>query len=44
VIAHLWRDEEINPPITGCLLVIPSYCYSTYVPGKYKKDYKSYEQ
>ncbi|KAK7883525.1 hypothetical protein LTR67_011101 [Exophiala xenobiotica] len=44
VIAHLCRDEEMNPPLTGCLLVIPAYCYHKFVPEQYKKDYQSYEQ
>ena len=44
VISHLARDEKLSPPITGTLLVIPAYCYHTYMPEKYKGEAKSFEQ
>lgn len=43
-IAHLCRDEKMSPPITGCLLMIPAYCYHEAVPEKYKPDYRSFAQ
>jgi acetyl esterase/lipase len=42
--AHLCRDEKLSPPITGCLLMIPFYCYHKAIPESYKADYKSWEQ
>lgn len=44
VISHLWRDEKLNPAITGALLVIPAYCYHSFVPAQYKAEYNSYDQ
>jgi acetyl esterase/lipase len=34
----------MNPPLTGCLLIIPAYCYHKFFPEQYKDDYKSFEQ
>lgn len=44
VLAHLCRDEKMTPAITGCLLMIPAYCYHKFVPEKYQKDHQSWEQ
>ena len=44
VVAHLCRDEKMSPPITGCHLMIPFYCYHENIPESYKPDYKSWEQ
>ena len=44
VIALMWRDEQIKPPITGCLLTIPAYVDNSAVPEQYKAEYKSFEQ
>ena len=34
----------MTPPLTGCLLIIPAFCYHKFVPEQYRKDYQSYEQ
>lgn len=43
-VAHLFKDEKIEPALTGCLLVIPATCAGDAMPEKYRKDYNSYEQ
>ena len=43
-VAHLARDDKLSPPITGCLLMVPAYCYHKNVPEKYQPDAKSWEQ
>ncbi|KAF2766988.1 hypothetical protein EJ03DRAFT_329537 [Teratosphaeria nubilosa] len=44
VIAHLWRDEKMQPPLTGAHLMIPALVSPGHVPEKYKNDYNSWEQ
>ena len=44
VVAHQCRDDKLSPPITGCLLMIPFYCVSDFIPEAWKSDYKSWEQ
>jgi acetyl esterase/lipase len=43
-IAHLARDEVMQPPITGCYLSIPSLLAPQAVPENLKKSYLSREQ
>lgn len=43
-VSHICRDEGLQPAITGCHLMIPALCFHKYVPEKYKKDYRSWEQ
>ncbi|KAH9818136.1 alpha/beta hydrolase fold, partial [Teratosphaeria destructans] len=42
VISHLWRDEKMQPLLTGTHLMIPAL--PSHVPEKYKQDYNSWEQ
>lgn len=44
VIGLLAREEELNPPLTGLLLMIPALVHESVVPDKYKPLYLSYEQ
>ncbi|EMC98864.1 hypothetical protein BAUCODRAFT_31136 [Baudoinia panamericana UAMH 10762] len=44
VVTHLWRDRNHTPGITGAHLMIPALVYHEYIPDKYKKDFKSWEQ
>lgn len=42
--SHRWRDDGMQPPLTGTHLMIPAYVYADYVPEKYKADFQSWEQ
>lgn len=44
IVSLLARDEKLNPPVTGSLLMIPFYVDSNFVPEEWKKDYKSWDQ
>ncbi|KAI9728527.1 MAG: hypothetical protein M1834_007665 [Cirrosporium novae-zelandiae] len=44
VLAHLARDEELSPPLTGGFLSIPATVHHAAVPEIYKADYQSYDQ
>lgn len=44
IMALLARDEQLSPPLTGVLLLIPALLDPTVVPEKYKHRYQSYEQ
>ena len=44
VISHLYRDEKLQPPLTGIYLSIPSAVDASVVPGKYRAEYLSREQ
>lgn len=43
VVSHLWRDEGMQPPITGCHLMIPSLCNSQHYPEEYRDKLKSWD-
>lgn len=43
-LAHLARDENLSPPLTGQYLSIPAVLPHDVVPEKYKPYYLSYEQ
>lgn len=44
VLAHLARDEKLDPPLTGHHLVCPALLPPAYVPEKYKHLYISYTE
>ncbi len=44
VVSHIYRDEGLNPPLTGVYLSIPSTCPPDVLPEKYKEFYLSREQ
>ena len=44
VISHLYRDEQMSPPLTGTYLSIPILLSPEAVPEKYKDQYLSREQ
>lgn len=44
VTAFRCRDEKLDPPITGCHLMIPSLVAEVAVPEKYRADYRSWDQ
>lgn len=43
-VSHLWRDDKLSPPVTGCHLMIPAVCASSCIPEEFKADYQSYAQ
>ena len=43
-ISHLYRDDDLFPPITGLYLSIPSLMSEEVVPEKYRDQYLSIEQ
>ena len=44
VISHLYRDEQLQPPLTGIYLSIPSTMDPKVVPEKYRHEHVSREQ
>lgn len=44
VLAHLSRDNNLNPPITGQALIAGGFMSENHVPQKYKHLYLSWEQ
>lgn len=44
VLAHLARDHNLSPPLTGQYLSIPAICPPSTLPDKFKKYSFSYEQ
>lgn len=44
VLAHVARDENLSPPLTGQYLVIPALVPQSKVPAKYKEYFLSFEQ
>jgi len=44
VLAHVARDEGLQPPLTGQYLAIPAVLPANKVPEKYQQYYLSYEQ
>lgn len=44
VLAHVARDENLSPPLTGQYLVIPAVVPQSKVPAKYKEYFLSFEQ
>ena len=44
VLSHLYRDEQIQPPLTGVYLSIPSIMNEKAIPEKYKNDFTSAEE
>ena len=44
VISHLYRDDNISPPLTGVYLSIPSVFRPEVVPERYRDQYHSLEQ
>ncbi|KAF2100849.1 Alpha/beta hydrolase fold-3 [Rhizodiscina lignyota] len=44
VVAHLARDEGLEPPLTGVHLMVPSCCPPEVMPEKYKARCKSMEK
>jgi acetyl esterase/lipase len=44
VISHLYRDEQISPPLTGIYLSVPILLSPEAVPEKLKDQYLSREQ
>ena len=40
-ISHLYRDEDISPPITGLYLSVPGLLFEA-VPERYKHEYTSH--
>jgi hypothetical protein len=44
VVSHLYRDDELSPPLTGVYLSIPACMGPDVVPAKYKNVYLSREQ
>jgi acetyl esterase/lipase len=44
VLAHLARDDNISPPLTGTYLSIPPIASAALIPEKYKDVYLSREQ
>ncbi|KAJ9643676.1 hypothetical protein H2204_001821 [Knufia peltigerae] len=44
VMAHLARDENLSPPLTGQYLAVPLLLPSRRVPEQYKEFYRSFEQ
>lgn len=43
-VTHLARDHKLEPPITGCHLMIPAMCDSAYLPEKYQQEPNSWQQ
>lgn len=44
VISHLYRDEGLQPPLTGVYLSIPSLMGPDNAPEKYRHEHHSREQ
>ncbi|KAI6714934.1 hypothetical protein JHW43_002588 [Diplocarpon mali] len=44
ILSHLYRDDEIAPPLTGSYLSIPACIPDELVPDRYKSVYLSREQ
>jgi acetyl esterase/lipase len=44
VLPHIYRDDKIQPPLTGVFLSIPAVMAPNLVPAKYKDVYLSREQ
>ncbi|CAD6444975.1 99bce965-631c-44f7-95f8-0eff69d9f1d0 [Sclerotinia trifoliorum] len=44
IVSHLYRDENLSPPLTGVYLSIPPIISQNIVPEKYKPVYLSQEQ
>jgi acetyl esterase/lipase len=44
VITHLYRDEKLEPPLTGVYLSIPALLSAGACPPEYLDRYKSREQ
>ncbi|KAH7336299.1 Alpha/Beta hydrolase protein [Rhexocercosporidium sp. MPI-PUGE-AT-0058] len=44
IVTHLYRDENLSPPLTGAYLSIPACITPETVPEKYKSLYLSREQ
>lgn len=44
VVVHALMDEKINPPITGCHYMIPTFCHYDKTPEKYRAENKGWEQ
>jgi len=44
IVSHLYRDDKLSPPLTGCYLSIPACISPQFVPAKYKDVYLSREQ
>lgn len=44
VLAHVARDENLSPPLTGQYLAIPAVLPQAKIPEKYKQYMHSYEQ
>ncbi|KAI5358196.1 Putative alpha/beta hydrolase-3 [Septoria linicola] len=43
-ISHLWRDDKLSPPITGCHLMIPALCDESSYPEHFQKDLLSKQE
>lgn len=44
VVSHLWRDEELFPPLTGVYAALATPCVVSALPEKYKPRVISWEQ
>ena len=44
VLAHLARDEKLNPPLTGLLEICTSTCQYDAVPAEYAAEFLSWDQ
>ncbi|QDS73414.1 hypothetical protein FKW77_008322 [Venturia effusa] len=44
ILAHLARDEKLEPPLTGQYLCVPSVMPPISVPEKYKAEYISHQE
>ena len=44
VVSHLYRDDNMNPPLTGIYLSVPAVLAESEVPEKYKSRYLSRQQ
>ncbi|CZT17551.1 related to Putative sterigmatocystin biosynthesis lipase/esterase STCI [Ramularia collo-cygni] len=43
-VSHLWRDDKMSPPVTGCHLMIPALCHSSAMPEEFKEEARSEAQ
>jgi acetyl esterase/lipase len=44
VLAHLYRDDKISPPLTGVYLSVPSTLSHEVVPERFESQFTSREQ